>query len=88
MTTFKEVTGTKERLVFKCSCMGEEGCGKEIRLEHWEGDYWFHVVSHPASLWGCLKWWWHHRKMWMADLQLTQADLIHLRNAINKEISL
>lgn len=73
-------TPDNSRTIFTCSC----GCDQFFELETMDNEYWIHVVAYPATLIGCLRWWWQHRKVWKADLQLTKDDLLKLREVIEK----
>lgn len=77
-------TPDNSHTLFKCSCLDGHGCDQFIEFESAGGEYWLHVVSYPATLLGCMRWWWHHRKIWTADLQLTKDDLFRLKEVIEK----
>ena len=77
-------TSDNSRTLFKCSCLDGYGCDQTLELENVEGEYWLHVVSYPATLFGCLRWWWRNRKVWKADLQLTKDDLGAFKEVIER----
>ena len=76
-------TPDNSRTLFKCSCNGH-GCDQLIELEKVDGEYWLHMISHPATFLQCFRWWWQYRKMWTSDLQVTREDLMKLKEVIEK----
>ncbi len=75
-------TPDNSRTLFKCSCLDGRGCDHFLELERVDDEYWLHVVSYPATLLGCLRWWWEHRKIWSTDLILVKDDLNKLKEII------
>ena len=74
---------------FLCTC----GCRQFVQVSYDAEDkkyggpwLWFSVIGYTTSLWQCLKWWWHHRKTWACDIELTLEDACELHDAIENFI--
>ncbi len=75
-----------DKILFACECGGNTFLSVE-RLDQAGDVPWrlsFYAIEPTPSLFQCLRWWWHHRKMWGFDVELGKEDVKHLIERLNK----